>query len=74
MIELYTAPTPNGWKVSMALEEMALPYEVHLINLGKGEQRDPDYLKICPNGRILRPLTLLRTRSQSVTGRAMPES
>ncbi len=36
----------------MALEEMALPYEVHLINLGKGEQRDPDYLKICPNGRI----------------------
>ena len=52
MIELYTAGTPNGWKVSMALEEMALPYEVHLINLGKGEQRDPDYLKICPNGRI----------------------
>ena len=52
MIELYTAGTPNGWKVSMALEEMALPYEVHLINLGKGEQRDPNYLKICPNGRI----------------------
>jgi GST-like protein len=52
VIELYTAGTPNGWKVSMALEEMALPYEVHLINLGKGEQRDPNYLKICPNGRI----------------------
>ena len=52
MIELYTAGTPNGWKVSMALEEMALPYHVNLINLGKGEQRDPDYLKICPNGRI----------------------
>ncbi len=52
MIELYTAGTPNGWKVSMALEEMALPYHVNLINLGKGEQRHPDYLKICPNGRI----------------------
>lgn len=52
MIELYTAGTPNGWKVSMALEEMALPYHVHLIDLGKGEQRSPEYLKICPNGRI----------------------
>ncbi len=52
MIELYTAGTPNGWKVSMTLEEMALPYHVNLINLGKGEQRSPDYLKICPNGRI----------------------
>jgi GST-like protein len=52
VIELYTAGTPNGWKVSMALEEMALPYRVNLINLGKGEQRSPDYLKICPNGRI----------------------
>ena len=52
MIELYTAGTPNGWKVSMALEEMELPYNVHLVNLGKGEQRDPEYLKICPNGRI----------------------
>lgn len=36
----------------MALEEMALPYNVNLIDLGKGEQRDPEYLKICPNGRI----------------------
>ena len=52
MIELYTAGTPNGWKVSMALEEMAIPYNVNLINLGKGEQRSPEYLQICPNGRI----------------------
>lgn len=52
MIELYTAGTPNGWKASMALEEMGLDYHVNLINLGKGEQRDPGYLKICPNGRI----------------------
>jgi len=52
MIDLYTAPTPNGWKASIALEELELPYEVHPIDLGKGDQRQDWYLKICPNGRI----------------------
>ena len=52
MIELYTAPTPNGWKVSMALEEMELEYELKLVNLSKGEQRTPEFLAINPNGRI----------------------
>jgi len=52
MIDLYTAATPNGWKASVTLEEMGLPYEVHAIDLMKGEQRTPDYLKINPNGRI----------------------
>ncbi len=52
MIELYTAATPNGFKVSIALEEMELPYEVHAINLGAGEQKNEQFLKICPNGRI----------------------
>ena len=52
MIELYTAPTPNGWKASICLEELALPYRVHPINILQGEQRKPDYLKINPNGRI----------------------
>ena len=52
MIELYTAPTPNGYKASIALEEMELEYRVHNIDLIEGEQRNPDYLKICPNGRI----------------------
>ncbi|HJQ83410.1 MAG TPA: glutathione S-transferase N-terminal domain-containing protein [Candidatus Binatia bacterium] len=52
MIDLYTAPTPNGWKASIALEELELPYEVHVINLLAGEQRAPEYLKINPNGRI----------------------
>jgi GST-like protein len=52
MIELYTAATPNGHKVSIALEEMALPYTVHAIDLMRGEQKRPDYLKLNPNGRI----------------------
>jgi len=52
MIDLYTAPTPNGWKASIALEELGLPYTVHTINLMAGEQKDPEYLKINPNGRI----------------------
>ena len=52
MIDLYTAPTPNGWKVSVAMEELGLPYTVHGIDLSKGEQRAEDYLLINPNGRI----------------------
>jgi glutathione S-transferase len=52
MIDLYTAATPNGWKVSIALEELALLYEVHAINLMAGEQKRPEYLQINPNGRI----------------------
>lgn len=52
MIELYTAGTPNGWKVSMTLEEMQIPYEVKLVNLSKGEQRLSEFLRISPNGRI----------------------
>jgi GST-like protein len=52
MIDLYTAPTPNGWKVSIALEELALPYTVHPIRLDKLEQKEPWYLALNPNGRI----------------------
>lgn len=52
MIELYTSATPNGHKVSIALEELGLPYQVHAIELMKGEQKRPDYLKLNPNGRI----------------------
>ncbi len=52
MIDLYTWATPNGWKASVTLEELGLPYTVHPINIGKGEQKQPDYLKINPNGRI----------------------
>ena len=52
MIELYTSPTPNGHKVSIALEEMGLEYEVKPIDLMNNEQKTKEYLKICPNGRI----------------------
>ena len=52
MIDLYTAPTPNGWKASVSLEEMEIPYEVHAIDLSKAEQKEPWYLAINPNGRI----------------------
>jgi len=52
MIELFTAATPNGWKVSIALEELALPYTVRPISLGKLEQKEEWFLKINPNGRV----------------------
>lgn len=52
MIDLYTAPTPNGWKISIALEELGLPYTVHVLDLQAGDQKAADYLKINPNGRI----------------------
>ena len=51
-IDLYFWPTPNGWKISIALEEMGLPYRCHLIDIGAGDQHAPDYLKISPNNRI----------------------
>ncbi|PTW51327.1 glutathione S-transferase N-terminal domain-containing protein [Rhodovulum kholense] len=51
-IELYYWPTPNGWKISIALEEMALPYTLHLVDIGAGDQFKPDFLKIAPNNRM----------------------
>jgi GST-like protein len=52
MIDLYTWTTPNGRKVSIVLEEMGLPYQVHAINLKNAEQKTPAFLSINPNGRI----------------------
>ena len=52
MIDLFTAPTPNGWKVSIMLEEIGLAYTVHPIKLQDGQQKEPWYLQINPNGRI----------------------
>jgi GSH-dependent disulfide-bond oxidoreductase len=52
MIDLYTWATPNGRKISIMLEETGLPYRVHPINIGQGEQFKPEYLAINPNGKI----------------------
>lgn len=52
MIELHTWKTPNGRKISIALEEMGLPYQVFPVNINNGEQKLPDFLRLSPNGRI----------------------
>ena len=52
MIELYTSPTPNGYKASVTLEELELPYNVHVMNLQEGDQKTPEFLAMNPNGRI----------------------
>jgi GSH-dependent disulfide-bond oxidoreductase len=52
MIDLYTWPTPNGHKIHIMLEECKLPYRVHPINIGKGDQFQPEFLKISPNNKI----------------------
>ena len=52
MIELYTWPTPNGRKISIALEELGLEYRAHSVDITKGEQRDPKFLTISPNSKI----------------------
>ena len=51
-IELHYWPTPNGWKITIMLEETGLPYELNYVNIGKGDQFDPDFLKIAPNNRM----------------------
>ena len=52
MIDLYTWSTPNGRKVSIMLEELALPYNVHAIDIGKGDQFEPEFVAISPNSKI----------------------
>jgi GSH-dependent disulfide-bond oxidoreductase len=52
MIDLYTDATPNGWKVSIVLEEIGMDYTTHHVDLMKGEQKQDWFLKLCPNGRI----------------------
>jgi GST-like protein len=52
LIEFYYAPTPNGWKVAIMLEECGLAYDTHLLNLAAGDQFDPAFLKISPNAKM----------------------
>ncbi len=52
MIDLYTSATPNGWKATITLEELKLPYTTHVVDLSAGEQRRAEFLALNPNGRI----------------------
>ena len=52
MIDFYYAPTPNGWKIAIMLEESGLAYEMHLLRLAEGDQFDPEFLKISPNAKM----------------------
>ena len=52
MIDFYYWPTPNGWKVSILLEEIGVPYKMVPVNIGKGDQFDPNFLEISPNNRM----------------------
>ena len=52
MIDLYYWPTPNGWKVSIMLEECGLAYRVHEVDIGAGDQFNPEFLRISPNNRM----------------------
>ena len=52
MIDLYYAPTPNGWKITIMLEEIKVPYKIIPVNLGKGDQFTPEFLAISPNNRM----------------------
>lgn len=51
-IELYYWPTPNGWKISIMLEELGVPYDLKLVDIGKGDQFDPHFLSFSPNNRM----------------------
>ncbi len=52
MLDLYFWPTPNGWKITILLEELGLPYSLNYVNIGAGEQFEPEFLKISPNNRM----------------------
>lgn len=89
MIEVYSWATPNGHKVHVMLEECGLPYRVHAVDIGAGEQFDPDFLKISPNNKIPaivdpdgpegRPISLFESGAillylAGKTGKFLPES
>ena len=68
MIDLYTWPTPNGRKVSIALEEFGLDYRVHPVNILKDEQFDPEFLRISPNNKIPAIIDRAANRSMMESG------
>ena len=77
MIDLFTSPTPNGWKATIALEELAVPYALHTVDLSAGEQHRTDFLSLNLNGRI--PVIVDReednfTRKENCLERPNPKS
>ena len=56
MIDVYYWPTPNGWKISIMLEECALPYRVHKVDIGKGDQFGSGFVEVNPNSKIRLPM------------------
>lgn len=68
-IALFYWPTPNGWKVSVCLKEMGLPYTTHLINIGKGDQIAPDFLKIAPKADPPQDIPYAKDRYRAETAR-----
>ena len=89
MIDLYTWPTPNGHKIHIMLEECKLPYRVHAVNIGTGDQFQPEFLKISPNNKIPalvdsdgpdgKPISIFETGAMLIylaakTGKFMPKS
>jgi GSH-dependent disulfide-bond oxidoreductase len=89
MIDLYTWPTPNGHKIHIMLEECKLPYRVHAVNIGQGDQFQPEFLRISPNNKIPalvdsegpdgRPISLFESGAILIylaakTGKFMPKS
>ena len=62
MIELFTSETPNGWKISITLEEMGLPYEYRYIKLSERQQKEDWYLKLNPNGASIATTTRIARR------------
>jgi len=88
MIDLYTWPTPNGHKIHIMLEECKLPYQVHAVNIGTGDQFQTDFLRISPNNKIPamvdsdgpdgRPISLFESGAMLIylaakTGKFMPK-
>ncbi|MCX8569584.1 MULTISPECIES: glutathione S-transferase family protein [Hyphomicrobiales] len=70
-IDLYYWPTPNGWKISIMLEELGVPYTIKYVNIGKGEQFEPSFLKIAPNNRMP---AIVDPEGPAVDGKAAPIS
>ena len=67
MIDFFYAPTPNGWKVAILLEELGLDYKTHLIRLAEGDQLKPEFMAISPNAKYQQSSTMNRLHLLALT-------